>query len=63
MAQFRILFGFIKCRGMAPAISAHIKFFFLKSHGVSAVRFGGDARFVGTDLGREPVPDLLMIAM
>jgi hypothetical protein len=27
MAQFRILFGFIKCRkcwGMAPAISAHI---------------------------------------
>jgi len=28
-----------------PAISAHIKFFFFKIHRVSAVRFGGDARF------------------
>jgi hypothetical protein len=49
--------------GDGPGDLGHIKFFFLKSHGVSAVRFGGDARFVGTDLGREPVPDLLMIAM
>ena len=64
MAQFRILFGFVKCRGMAPAISAHIKFFF-PQRAIAFVLYDSAAMrgFVGTDLGREPVPDLLMIAM
>ena len=48
---------------MAPAISAHIKFFFLKSHRDSVNDSAAMRGFVGTDLGREPVPDLLMIAM
>jgi len=46
---------------VAPAISTHIKFFFLEIHRVSAVRFGGMRGFVGT--GREPVPDVLIVAM
>jgi hypothetical protein len=44
---------------MAPAISRHIKFFFIKIHRDSVTMRG----FVRNDLGREPVPDVLMVAM
>jgi hypothetical protein len=63
MAQYRILFGFIKCRGMAPAILAHIKFFFLKIYRVLLYDLVAMRGFVGSDLGREPVPDVLMVAI
>jgi hypothetical protein len=64
MDQYRILFGFIKCRGNGPRRSRRILSSF-SSRSIAFLLYDSVAMrgFVGSDFGREPVPDVLMVAM